>query len=155
MNIRRFEEKDAAELSQLIHTTLKISNGKDYTPEEIGILMTQLSPEALVERAQQGHFYVACDGDKLIGSGCISPFWGSETESILLTIFVLPGYQGKGIGRQIIQTLEQDEFALRADRIEIPASKTGVEFYRKQGYDYKNGVKELEDGRMYRLEKFR
>ena len=155
MNIRRFEENDAAELSQLIHTTLKTSNANDYTFENIGTLITQLSPEALLKRAKQGHFYVVCDGEKLVGCGDIAPFWGSETESILLTIFVLPDYQGKGIGRQIIQTLEQDEFALRADRIEIPASKTGVEFYRKQGYDYKNGVKELEDGQMYRLEKFR
>jgi GNAT superfamily N-acetyltransferase len=79
---------------------------------------------------------------------------GSLTESILLTIFVLAEFQGKGIGRKIIQTLEQDEYALRAKRIEIPASVTGTEFYRKMGYDYKNGVKELEDGVMYRLEKF-
>ena len=155
MNIRRFEEKDADELSQVIRTTLSISNSNDYTPQELEGLFMELSPQALLQRAQQGHFYVACDDGKLIGSGCISPFWGSETESILLTIFVLPDYQGKGIGRRIIQTLEQDEYALRADRIEIPASKTGVEFYRKLGYDYKNGEKELEDGRLYRLEKFR
>ena len=54
----------------------------------------------------------------------------------------------------IIQTLEQDELFLRADRIEIPASITAVEFYKKQGYDYKNGVNELDDEGYYRLEKF-
>ena len=50
---------------------------------------------------------------------------------------------------------EQDELFLRADRIEIPASITAVEFYKKQGYDYKNGIEELENGVLYRLEKFR
>lgn len=49
---------------------------------------------------------------------------------------------------------EQDELFLRADRIEIPASIAAVEFYKKQGYDYKNGVRELDDGGHYRLEKF-
>ena len=72
-----------------------------------------------------------------------------------MTIFVLPEYQGKGIGTQIIHTLENDEFFLRAKRIEIPASITAVEFYRKMGYDYKNGLAELDDEQLYRLEKFR
>lgn len=44
---------------------------------------------------------------------------------------------------------------LRANRIEIPASITAIEFYKKQGYDYKNGVKELDDEGHYRLEKFK
>ena len=59
------------------------------------------------------------------------------------------------IGRKIINTLEQDEFYVRATRIEIPASITATEFYRKFGYDYKNGVKELDEEHHYRLEKFK
>ena len=68
---------------------------------------------------------------------------------------MLPEYQGKGIGTKIIETLEQDELFMRAARIEIPASITATEFYRKFGYDYKNGVKELDEEHHYRLEKFR
>ena len=85
----------------------------------------------------------------------ISSFWGSETESILLSIFVLPEFHGKGVGRKIINILETDEFYVRASRIEIPASITATEFYRKFGYDYKNGVKELDNEHHYRLEKFK
>jgi GNAT superfamily N-acetyltransferase len=73
----------------------------------------------------------------------------------LFTIFVLPEYQGKGIGREIIQTLEKDEYFLRAKRIEIPASITGTPFYRKMGYDYKNGIDKPDDEGLLRLEKFR
>ena len=68
---------------------------------------------------------------------------------------MLPEWQGKGIGRRIIETLEQDEFFLRAKRTEIPASITAVDFYRRMGYDYKNGIAEVDDEGMYRLEKFR
>lgn len=99
--------------------------------------------------------YVICDGARVIGTGTVAPFWGSVTESILLTVFILPAFQGRGLGRRLIETLEQDEYALRADRIEIPASLTAVQFYRHLGYDWKNGVTEPEDGLLYRLEKFR
>ena len=104
--------------------------------------------------AAYANVYVFCVEEEIIGVGSISSFWGSLTESILLTIFVLPELHGNGIGRYIIQTLEQDELFLRADRIEIPASITAVEFYKKQGYDYKNGVNELDNEGHYRLEKF-
>jgi len=42
---------------------------------------------------------------------------------------VHPEHQGKGIGKAIMETLERDEFALRSERIEIPASITGLPFY--------------------------
>ena len=59
------------------------------------------------------------------------------------------------MGRQIIRTLESDDLFTRASRIEIPASITATEFYRKFGYDFKNGVKELDDEGHDRLEKYK
>ena len=155
MEIRRFRNRDADEVAQLIAHTLRISNSKEYPEKYIQMNIDTHSSEVIVERAEQGHFYVACHGERIIGCGCIAPYWGSVTESILLTIFVLPEYQGNGVGRKIIETLEQDEFFSRAKRIEIPASLTAVDFYRKMGYDFKNGVEQPEDGLLYRLEKFR
>lgn len=101
------------------------------------------------------HFYVFCEDGKIVGCGAIGPFWGKTDESSLFTIFVLPEYQGRGIGRKIIQTLEADEYFLRAKRIEIPASITATPFYRKMGYDYKNGITEPDAEGLLRLEKFR
>ena len=42
----------------------------------------------------------------------------------------------------------------RVSRIEIPASITACQFYRKFGYDYKNGINKVDDEGLYRLEKF-
>ncbi|MDE6593396.1 MAG: GNAT family N-acetyltransferase [Oscillospiraceae bacterium] len=155
MEIRRFQPEYAEETAQVIATTLKISNSNDYSEEYIEANISSHSAEVLIERAKEGHMYVACEDSRIIGCGAIAGYWGSTAESILLTIFVLPDYQGKGVGKQIIQTLEQDEYFLRAKRIEIPASITAVEFYKKMGYDYKNGVAEVDDELLYRLEKFR
>lgn len=155
ITVRRFVETDAAEVSALITRTLRITNSKDYPPEYIEKDVAQFIPVKVIERASWTHFYVFCDEHKIVGCGAIGPYWGKEDESNLFNIFVLPEYQGRGIGRRIIETLEADEYALRAKRIEIPASITACAFYQKMGYDYKNGINAVDAEKLYRLEKFR
>lgn len=155
MNIRRFKEADVEAVSAVIIKTLRISNVKDYPAELMEEIVKSMQPQNILERAGWTHFYVVENNETIIGCGSIGPFWGKEDESGLFTIFVLPEYQGKGVGRLIMETLEKDEYFLRAKRIEIPSSITGCQFYRKFGYDYKNGIAELDDERLYRLEKFR
>ena len=155
MMIRRFDPADAQAVSDVIITTLRISNTKDYPLEMMEELILHMRPEDIVKRASWTHFYVAEEEGKIIGCGAIGPYWGKEDESSLFTIFVLPEYQGRGIGRKIVETLEQDEYALRAKRIEIPASITGLPFYRKLGYDFKNDNDQLDEEKLYRLEKYR
>lgn len=155
IQIRPFREADAAAVAGVIEKTLLVSNSRDYPPEEIRAQIESHSEAVMLERSRWSHMYVACDGEKIVGCGAVAPFWGSLEESILLSIFILPEYQGKGIGRRIVQTLEKDEFFLRARRVEIPASITGVQFYLKLGYRYKNGESRLTEEMNYRLEKFR
>ena len=155
MQIRRFQEMDAEEVSELIAKTLRTTNSKDYSSEYIENDVKILTPEYLIKRSQWTHFYVVCDEDAIIGCGAIGPYWDKQDESSLFTIFVLPEYQRRGIGRKIIETLENDEFFLRAKRVEIPASITACEFYRKMGYDYKNGMNAVDEEQLFRLEKFR
>ena len=155
MLIRRFENPDAAEVSALIQKTLRISNIKDYSPEYIERDAQFFTPENVILRAGWTHCYVVCENEQIVGCGAIGPYWDKADESSLFNIFVLPEYQGKGIGRAIIETLEQDEYFLRAKRIEIPASITACAFYRKMGYDYKGGVNQVDEEGLYRLEKFK
>lgn len=155
MLIRRFQEQDAEAVSALIIHTVRISNAKDYPVEMMEELVKQQQPANVLERAGWTHFYVAEEHGRIIGCGAIGPYWGKEDESSLFTIFVLPEYQGMGIGRQIIAALEQDAYFLRARRIEIPASITAVGFYQKMGYDYKNGVTGPDEESICRMEKYR
>ena len=155
MEIRRFKDEDAVEVSEVIRETIRISNTKDYPAELMDELIKSETPENVQGMASWTHFYVVLDGEKIIGCGAIGPYWGKEDESSLFTIFVLPEYQGKGVGRAIIETLEKDEFFLRAKRIEIPASITGIPFYLKMGYRYKNGITTPDEEHLIRLEKFR
>lgn len=155
MDIRRFRESDAVAVSELIIHTLRTTNIDDYSQEYIENDVRQFLPYKVIQRAAWMHFYVICDAERIVACGAIGPYWGKEDESSLFNIFVHPEYQGRGVGKKMIETLEQDEFFLRAKRIEIPASITACEFYRKMGYSFKNGIDTVDEEQLYRLEKFR
>ena len=155
MIIRRIEPEDAGNVSALIVRTLREVNTKDYSREYIENDVQKLQPKDILERAKWTHFYVVCDEDKIVGCGAIGPYWGKVDESSLFTIFVLPEYHGQGIGRKIIDTLEKDEYFLRANRIEISASITATPFYIKMGYTYKNGISVPNEEGLIRVEKHR
>ena len=154
MTIRKLTEQDAQAVSELIITTMRVSNVGDYPAELMEELVKAQTPEHVLQQASWTHFYVAEEAGSIIGCGAIGPYWGKEDESSLFSIFVHPDFQGKGIGRAIVKTLEEDPFAIRARRIEIPASITGLPFYRKMGYTFKNGNDTLDEERLYRLEKY-
>lgn len=153
ITLRRFQPGDEFAVSDLICTTLKISNGKDYPPAFIEESIRDHSPALIAARAREGHFYLAVDGEKNIDCGGITGYWGSTEESYLTSIFVLPEEQGKGVGSLIVNRLEADDYFRRAWRTEVGSSLTAVRFYRKMGYEYKNGVTEADADGTVRLEK--
>ena len=155
IELRRFREQDAETVSALIATTLRTTNIRDYSSEHIENDVKQLQPKHILERAGWMHFYVACEGETIVGCGAIGPYWGREDESSLFTIFVLPDHQGQGIGRRIVETLERDEYFLRARPSGIPVAITGTRLYRRMGYDYKNGLRVPDAEGLLRLEKIR
>ena len=154
ITIRRFAETDAETVQNIIHRGLREINGKDYPAELIEEYCACFTLEKIKSQADSAHMYVAVLENKIVGTGSIAPYWGSEKESILLTIYVLPEMIGQGVGSSIINALEQDEYFLRAERIEIPASVTAVKFYEKLGYIPKNGVEPDAEG-IVAMEKFR
>ena len=153
MIIERIKESDIPELTKMIKFTCEECFKLYYPQSIIQKTIKALDEDGIKNRASWTHFYVVKDEDKIIGCGAIGPYWGSETESSLFTIFVDPKMQGKGIGKQIIKTLEQDEYFIRAKRIEIPASLFAIPFYLKMGYKHKNGELIFENDNI-KLEKF-
>lgn len=154
-SIRRFRPGDEEKVSEMIVRTLREVNIKDYPAEYIEETVSQMQPEHVLARTGWTHFYVAEDGNTIVGCGAIGPYWDREDESSLFTIFVSPEYRGRGVGTLVMNTLEADEYFLRADRVEIPASVTGCSFYQKFGYTYKGGVTEPDGEGLIRLEKVR
>ena len=107
--------------------------------KSIDSVKNTLNEDGVKKRASWTHFYVIEEDNKIVACGAIGPYWDSLTESSLFSIFVDENSQCKGYGRKIIETLEKDEYFSRANRIEVPASMSAIPFYRKMGYEHKNG----------------
>ncbi len=153
--IRRFKEEDASEVSNLIKRNFLEVNIKDYPLDLMKKGADTFTTYRVKSMAYKGHVYVAVCGIEVVATGTIMSYFDKIDESIILTVFVKPEHQRQGIGRLIMESIENDEYFKRANRIEIPSSITGCEFYIKLGYSYKNGTKELDNEGHYRLEKIK
>ena len=122
IKVRLFQESDALAVSNMIIDTLRSINIKDYTNEEIEEVVARNQVDHIKDRASWTHFYVALIDGKIVASAAIGPYWDKEDESSLFSVFVDKNHLGMGIGRLLMQTLEQDDYYKRAKRIEIPSS---------------------------------
>lgn len=144
------KENEIQTVCELIENGCKNSNFAEFYPKRSQWF--SVSYDEIKHKAEYGHFYVVKEDDKIIGCGCIAPYWDSLTESWITSIFVAPEHQRKGIGRKIIEFLEQDEYAKRANRIEIHSAISAIPFYRKLGYEHKGGQLTYRNG-YFDLEK--
>ncbi len=153
MTIELVKDNEFEKVHKVIKSSVKKSFPIYYPQGSIDYVIESLSPEKLKSRAAWAHFYVVKIEGEIVGCGAIGPYWDSETESSLFNIFVSGEYQGRGIGKKLIETLENDEYGKRASRSEIPASMVAIPFYKKMGYEHKNGELNYEDGH-FAMEKF-
>ncbi len=155
MDIRPFRPEDAGEAAALIARTLREVNIRDYTEEYIESLIQRLQPQDIAARAAGTHFYGAWEGGRLIGTGGIGPLEGRAEEYGLYHLFVLPEYQGRGVGRAILEALEGDTYGRKARCIEAAASITALPFYLGLGYAPAEGSLKPDEAGLVRLEKRR
>lgn len=154
MTIERIKESETDETSRMILRARRNSVLAEYYPpqsEHLTITADELKRD-IADKAESGHLYVVKENGAIIGCGGISPHSGSLAESRIHTIFVEPAYERQGIGRQLIEFLENDEYATRARKIVIYSALSAIPFYRKLGYEHKNGELHFTDG-TFLLEK--
>ena len=93
-------------------------------------------------------------GEELLACGSVVPLEGRSGECEIRALFVRPEWEGKGVGRRLMETLEADPLFRAARRVLVSASLTAHEFYLKLGYRYQDGIKVCEDNDHYWMEKF-
>ena len=59
----------------------------------------------------------------------------SKDEAQIRYMAVAEGYQGQGLGRNIVTTLEEIALDQRANRIILQARENAVQFYQSNGYE--------------------
>ena len=132
VTIRTFEPRDAEAVSSLIRRTMAISNTADYDLARLQPLMDYFSPEKVLQLSHERICLVAEHHAQVVGTIALE---GAE----LCTFFVDPGYQGMGIGSQLLTAIEHMAVAMGLDEIHMDSSLTGAAFYERRGY-HKTGV---------------
>lgn len=153
--IRPMEAGQAGAVSALIGRVLMEVNIRDYSREDMVEFAAYYSPEKVASiPASGGHSYVAMRGEELLACGSVVPVEGNPDECMIQALFVRPDWEGRGVGRRLMQTLEADPLFRAARRALVSASLTAHEFYGKLGYRYRDGKKICEDNDHYWMEKF-
>jgi predicted N-acetyltransferase YhbS len=125
--IRPATSNDAAAISRLVAQAVQRSNPKNYPPEIVAEVVRDLTPAGVAKRMHGRQTLVAVEDGKIVGTVCLD---GAEVRSV----FVLPGKQGRGVGKGLMRQLEEDAKAQGLTRLSVPAPLGADGFYRALGY---------------------
>jgi GNAT superfamily N-acetyltransferase len=133
----------AEKLSEIITRNLLEVNIKDYSEEEMKNLALEFTTDKIIDYAKYRKIYMSIIDNKPIGTLSVVKSWdGGDGDYHFLTIFVLPEYHKKGVGRLLIEEGERYVSKLKGRKITIPSSITSHKFYNKMGYQYKDDIQE-------------
>lgn len=127
VRIRPYQTDDAGAVSTIIRTTMRVSNSADYAPERLQPLIDYFSPAKVAQINETRTCLVAEVDGVLVATA------GLE-EGELVTFFVLPEWQGRGIGGALLSELESAARAQGIAELKVDASVTGAAFYARHGY---------------------
>ena len=142
----------AKDISDIILKDLYTINIKDYNKEFIDSISIYFTEEEIRKNfPNRVKSFVAIKNNKVIGTASIDtikPMYGVDIKNtinkyLILTVFIDINNLHQGIGRKLIETIEDYSKRINAKELIIPASIHGLEFYRKLGYDYLNGNKKM------------
>ena len=127
---------DATGVSDLICTTLRISNARDYPVDFLSKVEASLTPQSLRELAKERVILVAMEGDVIVGTASLG-------RDQVHAVFVHPARQGRGIGRRLMEAVESEARARGERELILYASLSAVAFYGANGW---GTVREHRDG---------
>ncbi len=132
LSIHKAQKEQAIIISDIVSATISEIYTK-YYPEEIVRFFLDLHQLANIEKdISEEKVYLIRHGETIVGTGTIE---GNH----ISRVYVLPAYQGTGIGSTLMDYLE-GEIIKHYGCVEIEASLPAGEFYRKRHYVQKMHV---------------
>ena len=124
--ITRAREDQAQRVRDIVAATITAVYARYYPDEVVRFFLDLHSLENIRADILAGKTYVLCRGEAIVGTGTID---GDEVSRV----YVLPEYQGMGVGSTLMDALERmvirDHGSVRVD-----ASLPAAEFYRRRRY---------------------
>lgn len=125
--IRKATSADAPAISQVIIGTLRHSNAQDYSAEIIDQVEQGFSPKAILHLLIQRQVYVAVIDDRVIATASLE-------QDVVRSVFVDPSYQGKGVGKLLMASIQALAVKEGVTVLRVPSSITAEGFYASLGF---------------------
>jgi ribosomal protein S18 acetylase RimI-like enzyme len=138
---REWTENDFNDVRRVLLETWLDAYGSFIPAEDIrGYFTATYSVEKLLSlyTSPTSKGYVAVDNEGIAGFERLQ-YDEKENRLYVSSVYVLPGHQGKGIGRQLLHLAEDEARRLRLDRIWLGVmsqNTPSVAWYRKLGFTF-------------------
>jgi diamine N-acetyltransferase len=158
--IRPVKMNDVQGIQGVAQQTWNHTYGTIYSKDFINTFLEQAysknNLEASVSRDEAREirkFMVAESESEIIGYAQLTETKNGEAE--LLRIYVLPAFQGSGIGKAFLNKLiETDNALTRVFAWVGKENKSGTFFYQSNGFLFEEDKEEITDGQVVRLNKY-
>ena len=130
MILRYYNEKDIETLAELFYNTVHTVNAADYTEEELNAWAT-----GRVDTAKWNAEFTARRAVVATENGVTVGFADMDESGYLDRLYVHKDYQGRGIGRALVEKLEKEAIKNGVKRFETHASITAEGFFNARSVD--------------------
>jgi GNAT superfamily N-acetyltransferase len=137
--IRKAERKDLDKCSKVICKVIREIEAKYYLPKIVNYWQEYNSLQNLENEAKSTEFLVYEERGSILGVGAIE---GAHIKKV----YVLPEYQGKGVGRSLLENLEQLAKDKGFCECELNSTINALNFYKRFGYQEQGFVSMEKNG---------
>jgi putative acetyltransferase len=125
--IRAATADDVPAISALVQHTVRISNGRDYPPQAVELIVADFAPAKVGQRMGERDVFVCQKGGRIVGTIAL----GADR---LRSLFVDPEQQQAGIGARLVAHLEAHARKVGVSELNLSSSLTARGFYERLGY---------------------
>ena len=126
--LRRFVIDDLARVLGLVHMTVDRSYAATYCPEARAAFKEYASADRMAADAEAGLTLVAESNGEVVGTASLVANEISRT-------YVHPDYQGHGLGKALMATLEREALRRGRGEVHLHSSLNARRFYLGLGYE--------------------
>lgn len=156
IEIVEYKNEYAKEMSEIILDNMYKINIKEHGKDVIDRISKSFTEDEIKKNfPKRTKCLVALKNNEVVGTASIDRYKGDKTgkKFIILTVFVKMKNHHQGIGRKLIENIEEIAVNIGCKELVIPASVYACEFYRKFGFDYLDGKKIQNEDKEYILTK--
>jgi N-acetylglutamate synthase-like GNAT family acetyltransferase len=129
MHIRNAKNDDCFKIYDLHINSIKHYCSEFYSEEAIAAWLKLKSPEEYKNHSSNRIIIVAEKNDEIVGFGLIN-----LNKKSIDSLYLKPYMAGKGIGKLLLQKLEEIAQQNQIEMLKLASTLNAVEFYHRMGY---------------------